>query len=251
MEVLFVSLVFYASTVVISVLTLKGFFRWLPLLLLAFGIFFYFLQVFLLSIRLGALPFADIYSFYSLLGTLTVLVFLILSLKNEQFSRFFAFYAFLGVLSDLFLFPAEPSPYKSPLYTLHILFALLSYLGMFFSGLSSILKLLVESKLKHKSLSGFFLPLEFLRLSERVLVNFCLVFLTLTLIFGSLWTRSYIGRHWISDPKLLFTLFLWLYYAVVVHLNLLKHIKPKGFSRAVVAGALLGLLNLLFVRHGF
>ncbi|RMH04908.1 MAG: cytochrome C biogenesis protein [Aquificota bacterium] len=249
MEVLFISLVFYSVAIVVSVVNIKK--QRLSFLFIALGVLFYFLQVALLGARLGALPFADKYSFYSLLGTFALLVFMVLSLKSEQFSKFVAFYAFLGVLSDLFLFPAEPSPYKSPLYNLHILFALLSYLGMFFAGLSSLLKMLVESKLKHKTLSGFFLPLEFLRLSEKVLVNFCLVFLTLTLIFGSLWTRSYIGKHWISDPKLLFTLILWLYYAFVAHLSLLKRIKPKSFSYMVVVGAFLGLLNLLVVRHGF
>ncbi|MFN3813719.1 MAG: cytochrome c biogenesis protein CcsA, partial [Aquificaceae bacterium] len=69
------------------------------------------------------------------------------------------------------------------------------------------------------------------------------------LIFGSLWTRVHFGKHWINDPKLLTTLILWVYYALVVHANLIRGLKPRQLSSLILFGGLLSLLNLLFVRH--
>jgi len=88
-----------------------------------------------------------------------------------------------------------------------------------------------------------------LRRAERLSINLAFLGFTFTLVFGSLWTRTQFGKHWIDDPKLITTLLLWLYYAVLSHLNLLKKLKPKRFSEGVILGAIFSLINLFFVRH--
>lgn len=218
-------------------------------LLLLSGLFFYAVHVGVLSFKLGSFPFADIYGFYSLLGSLMLCIILAVSFRYEYLWKFSAFFATAGVLSSLLALPAEPSPYRNPLYSLHVTSALASYIFAFFAGLSSLFKLVFEIKLKQKNIAGFYMPLSLLRGAERLFVNLSFVFLTLTLIFGSLWSRSFFGRHWIDDPKLIFVLFLWTYYALVVHLSLFRRIKPRSFSYAVILGALLVMLNIAFIRH--
>ncbi|MFN3975796.1 MAG: cytochrome c biogenesis protein CcsA [Aquificaceae bacterium] len=213
------------------------------------GFFFYMAHVIKIALHVGSFPFADTYGFYSLLGNGMILFLLLISLKQEQLQMFLAFLSLAGILSSLLALPAEPSPYKSLLYTLHITSALFSYTFALLGGLSSLIKFMVEAKLKQKSLSGFFMPLNLLRRSERLFVNLSFIFFTFTLIFGSLWSRSFFGKHWINDPKLVYVLFLWFYYAILVHLNLLKRIKPKALSYGVIIGAFLVILNLLFIRH--
>lgn len=250
MSLLYASLVFYFLTFLVSLLShFAEPLRKLSLVLLSLSLLLYLLHVGMLAHRLGSFPFADTYGFYSLLGNIILLLLLIISLWQVYFQKFFSLFAIFGLLSTSLAMPAEPSPYRSPLYSLHITSALFSYISAFFGGLSSVLKLLVESKLKHKTLSGFFLPLNMLRAVERISLNASFVLFTLTLIFGSFFSRSFFGKHWIDDPKLLYVLFLWLYYALLAHLNLVKRIKPKTFSYGVIGGMFLAFLNLFFVRH--
>lgn len=215
------------------------------------GLILYALHILTIAIKIKGFPFADIYGFYSLLGNGMLTIFLLLSFKQTQIQNYLSFLALLGILSTLLVLPAELSPYKNPLYSLHITSALFSYSFSLLGAAFSIVKFFVESKLKHRSLEGFFLPLYLIRNGERISINLAFVFFTLTLIFGSLWSRSFFGTHWISDPKLVYVLFLWFYYAILVHLNLIKRIKPKNLSYGIVLGALFSLLGLLFVRHGF
>jgi ABC-type uncharacterized transport system permease subunit len=209
----------------------------------------YFAYVFHMGFKLGSFPFANIYGFIGLLGNTMILALMVFSLKNPQLLRFSAVFSFFGFLSDLLALPSEPSPYRNPLYSLHMLSALFAYACAFFGGLASFFRLLLEKKLKHKDLPAFSLPINLLRFSERLMINLSFVFFTLTLIFGSFWTRIHFGKHWINDPKLLFTLLLWIYYAFVVHMNLVKGLRPRQLSAFIILGSFLSLLNLLFVRH--
>jgi len=250
MPLLLMSIAFYILSILFSFLSYRLLWaKKFSLVFILFGLLLYTIYVGMLALKLKSLPFSDHYGFYSLLGSLGILLVLLISLKSQQLKEFTTFYSIVGALSSLLALPAEPSPYRNPLYSLHIASALLSYIYAFFGGFCSVVRLLVESKLKHRSLRGFFMPISLLRNGERLFVSLAFVFLTSTLILGSLWSRSYFGKHWITDPKLLSTLFLWTYYAIVVHLNLLGKIRPKNLSYTIIVGMFISLLNLIFIRH--
>lgn len=92
-------------------------------------------------------------------------------------------------------------------------------------------------------------PINLLRKMEKIFLNLGFIFLTMTLIFGSIWAKNFLGKHWVNDPKLILTLFLWVYYAVIIHLNLARGLKPSRFSLLSAIGLLLLLGSLLFIRH--
>lgn len=247
---LIISLTFYFISFFVSMLSYWGRVSQRAVLFpMLLAILSYFTHILYISFKLGGFPFANAYGFSSLLGNTMVLALAIFSFKNGQALRFSAIFSFLGFLSALLALPSEPSPYRNPLYSLHIISALFAYVCAFFGGMSSLVRLLLERRLKHKNIPAFSLPINLLRSSERLMVNLSFILLTLTLIFGSFWTRIHFGKHWINDPKLLVTLALWIYYAFVVHLNLMKGLKPKQLSVLILLGSLLSLLNLLFVRH--
>ncbi len=250
MSLLTLSIVFYFASFLFSLVSyFVGRVRELTRLFLSFALVFYILHISSLSSKVGSFPFADTYGFYSLLGNVILSILILASFRYEYLWKFSAFFAIFGILSTLLAMPAEPSPYRSPMYSLHITSALASYAFAFFGGFSSIFKLLLETRLKHKNITGFFIPLSLLRGVERLSMNLSFLFFTLTLIFGSFWSRSFFGKHWISDPKLIFVLYLWTYYAVVVHLSLFKRIKPKTLSYAIILGMVFTVLNIIFVRH--
>ncbi len=202
-----------------------------------------------ISLHIGGFPFANIYGFVSLLGNIVISILILMSYKNQEILRFSAILSFFGLLFTLLVLSSELSIYKNPLYSLHAVSALFAYVSAFLGSIAAFLRLFFEKRLKHKDFPSFHMPINLLRTMERLLINSSFVAFTLTLIFGSLWTRVHFGKHWINDPKLLTTLILWVYYALVVHANLIRGLKPRQLSFLILFGGFLSLLNLLFVRH--
>ncbi len=212
--------------------------------------FFYLLHFFSRYFSTGHFPVGDPYSMVSLMGNFIVLIFLILFFFFKRNIIDFGFIiAFLGFLTTFVGLPAKEVGYKNPFYVYHILSAGISYASLILGGIVSAVKLIVERKLRTKHIEGFMIPVNPLRKMERILINTGFIFLTLTLIFGSLWAKNFLGRHWINDPKLILTLILWLYYAFLVHINLVKGLKPSRLSIFSFLGSLFVVANIIFIRH--
>lgn len=135
------------------------------------------------------------------------------------------------------------------MYILHIVSAGIAYTSILFAGLISSFKIFLEKKLKEKHIPNEFVPLKILKKLEKVFVLIAFSGLTFTLIFGSVWAKVFLGTHWINDYKLLITLVLWIYYAFLTHVYVLKLFKPHQISHLIILGSVLGLVALLFFRH--
>jgi len=219
-------------------------------LVLAFSLYLiHFLKVYTST---GVFPVGDIYGMVSLVGNFLILIFVILDLFFKKNVADFGFIVgLIGFLTTLVGLPAQKVGYKNPFYVYHILSAALAYASLILGGISSSVKFLVEIKLRSKHIEGFMVPVNLLRKMERVLLNMGFVFLTLTLIFGSLWARDFLGRHWINDPKLVLTLLIWIYYAFLIHLNLVKGLKPSRLSLMSFLGFIMVLGSIILIRHTF
>jgi ABC-type transport system involved in cytochrome c biogenesis permease subunit len=201
-------------------------------------------------ISTGHFPIGDVYGMVSLMGNLLVLIFVSINLLlKRNIGDFGLIVAFIGFLTTLLGLPAKEVGYKNPFYVYHILSAAIAYASLILGGLSSLIKFVVEKKLKSKHIGGFMIPVNLLRKMERLLLNIGFIFLTLTLIFGSMWARDFLGKHWINDPKLILTLGLWIYYAFLVYLNLIKGLKPAQLSFLSLLGSLFVLTSIAFIRH--
>ena len=201
-------------------------------------------------IQTGFFPIGDVYGLISLMGNLLVVLFALVNLLlNRNIGDFGLIIALIGFLTSLLGLPAKEVGYKNPFYVYHILSAAVAYASLILGGLASLIKFLVEKKLKAKHIGGFMVPINLLRRMERLLLNLGFIFLTLTLVFGSIWAKDFLGRHWVNDPKLILTLGLWGYYASVVHLNLVKGLKPSKLSLASLLGSILVVANIIFIRH--
>jgi len=121
------------------------------------GWLFYMVYVIKMALDIGSFPFADIYGFYSLLGNGMVLLLLLISFKQEQLQKFFSLFFFDGYFIYLFSSPCRTfSLQKSTLFSAYNLCPFFSYAFALFGGFFSLIKFMVEAKLKQKSLSGFF-----------------------------------------------------------------------------------------------
>ncbi len=222
----------------------------LPTLLLIVGLSFYLIHFFRIYSSTGHFPVGDVYGTVSLMGNFLVLSFIVVDLISKKNVADFGFIVgFIGFLTALVGLPAQKVGYKNPFYVYHILSASIAYAALILAGISSGIKFLVEKKLKSKHIEGFMIPVNLLRRMEKILLNSGFIFLTLTLVFGSLWAKDFLGKHWINDPKLILTLGLWFYYAIVIHLNIVHGIKPSRLSLLSLLGFLMVLGSILFIRH--
>ncbi len=195
-------------------------------------------------------PVGDPYGMTYMIGNTLVLMFLVINLiLRRDLSDFGFLIAMLGFLSSIAGVPARGTGYENPFYVYHILSASVAYASIILGGISSAMKFVVEKKLKTKHVEGLMMPVNLLRKMERILINLGFIFLTLTLIFGSLWSKAYLGTHWINDPKLVLTLLLWLYYTFLMHINLLKGLRPAQLSAMSVIGMGIAIVSLIFIRH--
>ncbi|HIP42398.1 MAG TPA: hypothetical protein EYG91_00440 [Aquifex aeolicus] len=222
----------------------------IPYTLLITGFIFYVFSLIEHFVQVKTFPVGDIYGMLSFIGNLSVLIFVIFS-RKYNFSIFGTIISFIAFLTTVLLIPSKKLGFSNPLYILHIFSAGLSYTFLIFAGLTSFAKLLVEKKLKEKSLKIPFAPLRILKSLEKFFIIAGFIGLTLTLIFGSLWAKDFLGTHWINDTKLLTTLLLWTYYAFLSHMYILKIFKPSHISFLSLSGTALSLIALLFFRHSF
>ncbi|WP_461832635.1 cytochrome c biogenesis protein CcsA [Aquifex sp.] len=217
---------------------------------LGIGFFLYLFLLFSEYIKTKTFPVGDVYGMFSFIGNLSAFIFILLSRKYD-FSLFGAIVSFIAFLTTVFAIPSRSLGFSNPLYILHIVSAGLSYVFLIFGGFASFSKLLVERSLKKGNIRLPLAPLRILKKLEKSFIILTFIGLTLTLIFGSLWTKTYLGIHWVNDPKLLATLLLWIYYAFLSHMYLIKAFKPSQISFLSLFGTLLGLVTLLFFRHSF
>ena len=226
----------------------RGKIKTLPYFFLTTGFVFYLITLFERFAETRTFPIGDLYGMLSIIGNLSVLVFLILS-KRSGFELFGSVVSFAAFLTTLFLIPSKEVGFKNPLYILHIVSAGIAYTSILFAGLISSFKIFLEKKLKEKHIPNEFVPLKILKKLEKVFVLIAFSGLTFTLIFGSVWAKVFLGTHWINDYKLLITLVLWIYYAFLTHVYVLKLFKPHQISHLIILGSVLGLVALLFFRH--
>ncbi len=216
------------------------------------GFFTYILYLSYLYGKRGEFPIGDPYGTISLIGNTIVFIYLFLYIiLRREIADFGFVIAFTALFCNILGIPAKSSQYNDPLYTLHIISATVSYSFIFIGGIFSVIRLLIEKQLKQKKISKFHTPVSLLRNMERLSVNSAFIALTLTLIFGSFWAREFFGRHWIDDFKLIITMFLWFYYAFLVHPYSRKSFGPYKYSLLTLAGMVGALINLIFIRHSF
>ncbi|MBN8556029.1 MAG: cytochrome c biogenesis protein CcsA [Deltaproteobacteria bacterium] len=152
----------------------------------------------------------------------------------------------LYFISDASAATALPSPW---LWT-HILSILLGEALFCLAAASSIIYLVVESRLKHRQVSKFFARVPALPdidkfLNELLSVGFAL--LSLGMLLGFFFAREYWSPGWILDPKVLFCLLTWLVFAFILIFRIVsKSFRGRRSSQATV----LGFVLIVFLTWG-
>jgi cytochrome c-type biogenesis protein CcsB len=202
---------------------------------------------------MGTAPVLDFRSALSFFAWCMILAFLVFHIKFRLMvlGSFVApFAGFLMILSSampLFEGPVKPI-FKSLWLTLHV--------GTIFMGnglfaitfVGAIMYLIQERQIKRKRLGSFFrrLPsLATLDAMNHYALIFGFPFLTVGMITGAIYAQVALGTYWQWDPKEVWSLITWLFYAALLHERLVAG--WRGRRAAMMAIVCFGVLVFTFV----
>jgi cytochrome c-type biogenesis protein CcsB len=141
--------------------------------------------------------------------------------------------------------PSHISPLRPELNSfwlpIHTVFAFIGN-AIFFSGfLVSIVYLIIERRIKRKTIhgsAGRFPSLEILDRINYRCMSYGFPFLTLGIITGSLWAQLSWGSYWSWDPKETWSLITWIVYAILIHNRLVIGWRGRKTAYMMITGFL-------------
>jgi cytochrome c-type biogenesis protein CcsB len=148
---------------------------------------------------------------------------------------------------------ARPLPpvLKSAWLPVHIVLSLLGDAVFALAFSASVLYLVQEHRLKARRGHGVLRALPSLealdRLNYRCLV-WGLVLLTLGIVSGIIWAHTAWGRFWSSDPKLIFSLVIWVLYVVLLQGRMTAGWRGRWAATLTIAGFAVIVLSLVGVN---
>jgi ABC-type transport system involved in cytochrome c biogenesis permease subunit len=138
------------------------------------------------------------------------------------------------------------------------------HIGLMFAGMAGFglsfavgcAYLFVRWRLKTRKLEalGRLPPLELLDRLQFRSTLFGFVFLTLGIGAGGLWAATRLGEPWVFDPKVVFTLVIWGWYALVLQARLLGGMRGRWsalFAIVGFCGMIFSMLALNFLISGW
>ncbi|MBN1662652.1 MAG: cytochrome c biogenesis protein CcsA [Deltaproteobacteria bacterium] len=133
---------------------------------------------------------------------------------------------------------------QSGLVPVHVILSVAGEALFVLASLAGAMYLMQDRLIKHKKVTSFTKFLPSLKELDRI-NHICLLWgfplLTLGVLAGSIWARTAWGSHWQWDPKQVWTMLVWLIYAILLHQRLA--IGWKGHKAALFS--ILAFLILL------
>ena len=140
---------------------------------------------------------------------------------------------------------------KGGLVTTHVILSLTAEALFAVAGCAGLGYLIQSDFLKHRKVTPFSRMLPSLGDLDRI-NHVCLLLgfplLTLGIIAGSLWARVVWGSHWNWDPKQVWTLVIWIVYAVLLHQRLAIGWTGRKVAICSIAATVLLFFTLIGVN---
>ncbi len=206
------------------------------------------------TFHLGQLPVQTLHQSLSFFGWTLVGGYLILysRFRLPIFGAFASPLAMVFVFLGCFLSAGQPSPTPISQHlwlTLHLASAFTGYGFFGFAFVAAVMYLMQETQIKTKKTGSFFkiLPsLNALDSMNYLCIIIGLPLMTLGIITGMVYAQRTLGHYWRWDPKEVWSLILWLFYAALLHQRLT--IGWRGRRAAIMA--IIGFSVLCFTFIG-
>lgn len=205
----------------------------------------------------GQAPFVRLHETLSLFAWTITGIYLALQLRTKTriLGAFVSPIAFLlMILASVGLAGQVPIPraLQGNLVNIHVVLAVAGEALFSLASLAGAMYLIQEGLIKRKNMGSFTRILPSLTDLDRI-NHLCLLFgfplLTLGILAGSIWAQTVWGSLWQWDPKQLWTMAVWIFYAVILHQRLAigwKGHKAALFSALAFAFLLTAFMILTF-----
>jgi cytochrome c-type biogenesis protein CcsB len=228
------------------------FHRWLLALALAIhgGAFV------LRAAEVGGVPVASFGEALSFLALAVVAVFLLVQIRAPLVALGavvspLAFGLVLGALALKGGAQPLPPTLRSIWLPVHVGLAFLGDAVFAIAFSASLLYLAQERRLKFHRGRGAYRRLPSLETLDRVshtCLKWGLVLLTLGMVTGIVWAHQVWGGVWSSDPKLLFTVFVWVLYVVLLQGRMTAGWRGRWAAQLTIAGFMVIVISLVGVN---
>jgi cytochrome c-type biogenesis protein CcsB len=203
--------------------------------------------------QLGTAPVLDLRSALSFFAWTLAGVYLIVQarFKLRVLGSFVApLAAFLMIISSAMPLTAGPVKplFKSIWLTIHVGTVFIGDALLAIAFLAAVMYLIQERQIKQKRLGSMYSRLPSLATLDAINYNsivYGFPFLTLGMITGSIYAQVALGRYWQWDPKEVWSLISWLFYAALLHQRLA--VGWQGRRAAVMSIVCFGVLIFTFV----
>jgi len=225
--------------------------------LLTIGLGTHVIALVIRAVAVGSMPAASLGESLSILAVLLVGLFLLAQLRAPlvalgaivsplAFGLAFAAMALKGAVEPL------PPILHSVWFPLHVGISLLGDAVFALAFSASVLYLIQERRLKAHRGRGKLGPLPSLETLDRV-SHTCLVWglvlLTFGVVSGIVWAHVvWSNRPWMSDPKILFTLLVWLLYVVLLQGRMTAGWRGRWAAQLTIAGFMVIVFSLVGVN---
>lgn len=202
---------------------------------------------------LGAAPILDLKSALSFFAWSIICVYLIIHsrFKLMVLGSFVApFAAFLMIISSAMPWTEEPVKplFKSLWLTIHVGTVFIGEALLAIAFLAAIMYLIQEYQIKQKRLGAIYSRLPSLATLDRInyySIVYGFSFLTVGMITGSVYAQYALGSYWQWDPKEVWSLISWLFYAALLHQRIA--VGWQGRRAAIMAIVCFSVLVFTFV----
>ena len=208
------------------------------------------------AVALGTVPVLDLKSAFSFFSWSIVLIYLVFHRKFRLMvlGAFVAPMAsFLMIISSTMNWESVPvTPlFKSSWLAAHVITIFLGDALFAIAFLSAVMYLLQERQIKRKNLGSIYKRLPSLATLDSInyqslIYGFPL--LTIGMITGSIYAQLGLGTYWQWDPKEVWSLITWMFYAALLHERLA--VGWQGRRAAIMSIVCFGILLFTFIGAG-
>ena len=208
-------------------------------------------------ISLGYTPVANRHESISFLAWTTVLIYLKIQkrYRMEVLGAFTSPVALALILFSMF-FSRETvhldPVLRSPLFPIHVFFAFLGDALLALAAIVGVMYLIQERQLKSKRVGPWYHRLPSLNVLDELnyrCVTIGFPALTLGIITGSVWLQLSYGTWWNWDPRLVWSMITWCFYAALIHTRMVAGWRGRRTALLTILGFFIVVGTFLGVEH--
>lgn len=218
-----------------------------------------------LGVRWSQFPATTVSQALSVVAFAVAVVYALVEWLGKERSTGFWLVAMVFLLELASALLRRPTPphreiFESPLFATHVSLALLGYAAFVIAAAYGFLFLELYRELKGGRFSTFYGKLPPLEILERMMVGALLVgFISLlgAVVSGAVWAHALYPDNWLTDPKIVTTFAILVFYAIALSLRRLQRWQGRQTALASLAGLGAILVSLFAVNfffsdfHGF